>query len=99
MLSRRQLGDRGEELAARYLAQQGYRVLARNHRTSFGELDLVAEDGAEIVFVEVKTRFGTLETMPQESVNPRKVDRLTRLAEAFLAARGRENAMWRIDVV
>ena len=98
-MSRKELGDRGEEFAARYLVRQGYRLLARNHRTSLGELDLVAEDGPEIVFVEVKTRFATLGAVPEESVNPGKVVRLTRLAEAFLAARGRENAMWRIDVV
>lgn len=99
MTGRKQLGDRGEALAADYLTGQGYRVLARNHRTSLGELDLVAQDGAELVFVEVKTRVGRADTAPEESVGPAKVTRLARLAEAYLADRRREDAMWRIDVV
>ena len=99
MLSRKQLGAHGEDLAAAYLQKQGYKVLARNHRTALGELDLVAEDGPEVVFVEVKTRLGSLEATPEESVGLAKVGRLTRLAEAFLGNRGRESAMWRIDVV
>jgi putative endonuclease len=96
---RKLLGTRGETLAAEYLARQGYRVLARNHRTSLGELDVVAQDGPEMVFVEVKTRVGRFEVAPEESVSPAKVARLTRLAEAYLADRRREDAMWRIDVV
>jgi putative endonuclease len=54
----KELGRRGEELAAEHFTRLGYRVLARNHRTRFGELDLVlaAEDEATIVFCEVKSR-------------------------------------------
>jgi putative endonuclease len=98
LLSRKQLGTRGEQLAAGYLGRQGYRVLARNHRTPFGELDLVAQDGPELVFVEVKTRLDE-HSLPEESVNPTKVGRLARLAEYYLVSEGREDAMWRIDVV
>lgn len=99
MTDRQQLGSRGEGLAAAYLARQGYRVLARNHRGSLGELDLVVQDGPETVFVEVKTRVGRSDTAPEESVSPSKVARLARLAEAYLADQHREEAMWRIDVV
>ncbi len=49
-------GSRGERLAARLLKQKGYRILARNCRSRWGELDLIARDGDTIVFVEVKTR-------------------------------------------
>jgi putative endonuclease len=97
--ARKALGDRGEALAAEYLAGLGYRLLGRNHRTSLGELDLVAQDGPELVFVEVKTRVGGRQVAPEESVGPSKVARLVRLAEAYLADRRREDAMWRIDVV
>ena len=99
MPDRKQLGDRGEQMAADYLARQGYRVLTRNHRGPLGELDLVAQDGPETVFVEVKTRVGRSDVAPEESVSPSKVARLTRLAEAYLADRRREEAMWRIDVI
>ena len=99
MLSRQELGARGEALAAAHLQRAGYRLLRRNHRTNLGELDLVCQDGPELVFVEVKTRIGGRESRPEESVDPRKVRQLARLAEAYLAAEGQEEAMWRIDVV
>jgi putative endonuclease len=99
MISRREAGQRGERLAADYLARQGYRVLARNLRTPLGELDLVAQDGSEVVFVEVKTRVGGLTRTPEEAVDGRKVARLERLGESYLLSTGREDAMWRIDVV
>jgi putative endonuclease len=98
VLTRKDLGARGEELAARHLDRQGYRVLARNHRTSFGELDVIARDGKEVVFVEVKTRLDD-ESLPEESVDLRKVGRIARLAEAYLMSEGGEEAAWRIDVV
>jgi putative endonuclease len=99
MLDSKALGARGEELAARHLTDQGYRLLARNHRTRLGELDIVAEDGPEVVFVEVKTRLGSPDQVPEESVSVAKVRRLARLAEAYLAATERQERMWRIDVV
>jgi putative endonuclease len=95
----RTLGQRGEALAAARLQQQGYRLLARNLRTPRGELDLVCQDGPEIVFVEVKARLTGGRSAPEESVGTAKLQRLARLAEAFLASTGREAAMWRIDVV
>jgi putative endonuclease len=99
VLNRKELGIKGEDLAASYLARQGYRVVGRNHRTPLGELDLIATDGPETVFVEVKTRIGSQESTPEEAVNTRKIGRLARLAEAYLVAHGQEEAMWRIDVV
>lgn len=78
------LGDEGERLAARYLRQQGYTILARRYRTALGELDLVARDGACIVFVEVKTRRSELAGQPYEAVDAHKQVQLTRLALAFL---------------
>ncbi|MBP5618294.1 MAG: YraN family protein, partial [Clostridia bacterium] len=49
-------GERGEKLAARYLRRKGYRILERNFQTRFGEIDLIARKGDQLVFVEVKTR-------------------------------------------
>ncbi len=94
-----EVGTHGEELAAKHLAAHGYRVLDRNWRWRQGELDLVAEKGGEIVFVEVKARrshaFGT----PEEAVTREKQRKLIRTAQAYLARRGRQADPWRIDVI
>jgi putative endonuclease len=78
------LGNEGERLAARYLRRLGFRILARRYRTVLGELDLVARDGACIVFVEVKTRRSDVAGQPHEAVDTNKQAQLTRLALAFL---------------
>jgi putative endonuclease len=76
-------GQRGEELAAEHFRRLGFEVLARNHRTRFGELDLVACDGKTLVFVEVKTRrSGSRE--PWESLHDRKQSKVRRMAIAWL---------------
>jgi putative endonuclease len=77
-------GHRGEDLAAQHFERLGFEVLARNHRTRFGELDLVVYDGATLVFVEVKTRrAGARE--PWESLHARKRSKVRRMAVAWLA--------------
>jgi putative endonuclease len=78
-------GRDSEAEAARYLQRAGYRIVARNYRTPFGEIDLVAYDGAVLAFIEVKARrserFGT----PQAAVTADKRRRLTRVALTYLA--------------
>ena len=75
------LGNRGEQLARQYLQEQGYRILATNYRCSWGEIDIVAQEESEIVFVEVRTRrsaeFGT----PEESLTPAKAQHLIASAQ------------------
>jgi putative endonuclease len=73
-------GRAGEDRAARYLEQQGFTVLARNWRCRTGELDLVVDDGATVVVVEVKTRRGEAFGHPFEAIDARKRARLWRLA-------------------
>lgn len=96
---KRQLGDRGERAAARFLRRQGYKILARKQRSRLGELDLVALDGETIVFVEVKTRASTDAGQPAEAVTPAKQQKLTRLALGFLKAHGLLDHSVRFDVV
>ena len=55
-LTTKNIGDRGEALAARELKKHGYRILAKNFRSAHGEIDIIAEDRDVLVFVEVKTR-------------------------------------------
>jgi putative endonuclease len=97
--NRRPLGALSEDRASHFLRGLGYEILERNARTRWGELDIVARDGSELVFVEVKARRAGSLTAPVESVTPQKVRRLVRLAEAYLAARDQSDRAWRIDVV
>lgn len=96
---RRAFGDAGENLAASFLARAGFSILDRQARTPFGEIDLVCEDGDELAFVEVKTRQSDEFGYPEESITPAKFRHMVASAEAFLAARGWENRLWRLDVV
>jgi len=81
--ARHQLGRHGEELAAQHFERLGFTVVARNHRTRHGELDLVAFDGTVLVFVEVKTRRKGSGS-PWESLHLRKRAQVRRMATAYL---------------
>jgi putative endonuclease len=96
---RKQTGRRGEEIAAAYLARKGYKVVQRNWSCAAGELDLVVEDGATLVFVEVRTRTGRQFGTAEESITPAKQARLVNLAQAYLQATAALHPSWRIDVV
>lgn len=95
---RRALGDQGEAAAAAHLIQSGYTLLARNWRCTIGEIDLVAQLGDQVVFVEVRTRTGG-SWRPEESIGPVKAQRLRALAYTYLEANGLPaESPWRIDV-
>jgi putative endonuclease len=96
--SKRALGNRGEELAARLLVQKGYRIVARNWRCRIGELDLVTEHSGCLVFVEVRTRRGESLGSAEESITTAKRMRLAALAESYVQACDWPGD-WRIDVV
>lgn len=98
-MDRTTLGQIGEAAAAEALAARGYVILQRNVRTRWGELDLVAAQGDEIVFVEVKTRTAARCGRPLEAIAPLKQRRLVRLARAFLHARGLHRRPCRFDAV
>src|SRR5687767_11181888 len=88
---RRATGRLGEELAARHLTGSGYRVLERNFRTRYGELDIVAADAGHLVFCEVKTRVAGRRggpAGPLDAVGAHKRRRLRRMAAQWLANRG-----------
>lgn len=95
----RWLGRRGERAAERYLAAQGFRILRRGLRSRRGELDLVALDGRQIVFIEVKTRIDHVAGHPVEAVGPEKQRKLTELALEFLKKHGLLDQPARFDVV
>jgi putative endonuclease len=81
---RQHLGRVGERLALEHLERLGYRLLARNHRTRFGEIDLVVCDDDTIIFIEVKARRADAVAGALESVPPRKQRQVRAMAAAWL---------------
>lgn len=95
----KQIGDRGEAIAKDFLRKQGYKVLETNFRVHrIGEIDLVAQDGETLVFVEVKYRKSITFGRPEEYVDKRKRERLIRAAKAYLLKHTDHKAV-RFDVV
>lgn len=95
------LGQNGETAAADYLQARGYQMLAQNWRVpGIGEVDIIAQDGAEVVFVEVKTRRGpAAEARALESITPQKQAKLLQLAELYCAQHDMTDPNLRFDVV
>ena len=103
---RTSFGKDGEDLAAKYLEEKGYRILERNYRFQREEVDLICfqpyeryEEGGEIVVVEVKTRRGTGFGYPEESVTREKQKAIFRVTEAYLHETRLEGSLVRFDVV
>jgi len=97
--NRQRLGARGEQMAAEGLVGAGYRIIMPDARQKSGQIDIVAEEDGDIVFVEVKTRRSTAYGIPAEAVNVAKQRHLIAAAQEYLAAHGQLDHPWRIDVV
>jgi putative endonuclease len=93
------LGRTGERLAAEELVRRGYRILEQNFRCCHGEIDLVAEDEHDLIFVEVKTRRGNVYGLPEEAVTYRKRQKIVQVASYYLDLHACSERSWRIDVV
>ena len=92
-------GREAESAAARFLRRKGFRILARNYRSPYGEIDLVAQDGGAIVFIEVKSRAGLEHGDPREVVNGPKMRRIGRAAAHYIRRFGLEERECRFDVL
>lgn len=92
-------GAWGESMAARYYRKRGYSLLDARYRTRFGEIDLVAEKGDLIVFVEVKTRSSSRHAEPREAVTREKQRRLIYAAQSFIQQNDLGDCPMRFDVV
>ena len=100
MSTRRQVVGRwGEDTAADYLKANGYTILARNVRTTHGEIDIVASQGGLLVFVEVKTRSSHAFAFPEDSVTRRKQAYMLSAAEDYLQAHPESGESWQFDVI
>lgn len=96
---RRARGRAAEDAAASFLVRQGYELVARNVWLCGAEIDLVARDGDVVVFVEVRSRSNRRFGTPAETVRARKIARIARAAQAYLALHGLARAPARFDVV
>lgn len=95
---RKDKGDRGEDRAATFLRQEGYRILERNYRCPLGEMDIIARDGKTIVFIEVKARSSDRFGSPQAAIGPQKQRRMTAIALCYLKGKGWLGMPARFDV-
>jgi putative endonuclease len=93
------IGRRGEDLAEQALRTHGYQIIARNWRCDAGEIDIIAQDGEEWVFVEVKLRRSDAYGSPEESVTGKKQSRLLQSGALYMQQIDQSDAHWRIDVV
>ena len=97
MKHNQRVGKWGEETATTFLSRRGYEIVARNARTPYGEIDIIAKQGDVTIFVEVKTLTSSKYFFPEQNVTARKREHMLACAECYAA----ENAIdhWQIDVV
>lgn len=97
--ARKKLGDWGEKVAATHLEAAGYTIIGRNWRCQIGEIDMIAKKEDVVSFVEVKTRRGRAAGSPEESITPRKAQKLIQLALTWIGEQDDDELDWRIDLV
>ena len=94
-----QFGELGERIAARYLERAGWLIVARRFRSGRRDIDLIAQHGDLVAFVEVKARSGDAFGDPVEAVNHRKQRELTKSAQTWIDRHGRPGEAYRFDVM
>ncbi len=97
--SRIRTGQNGEDLAVRYLEDQGFAIVERNFRQRIGEIDVIARDGECLVFIEVKTRHGNRYGSPFDAVDHRKQRQISKVALAYMTRHRCLDVPVRFDVV
>lgn len=99
MYARHSIGQEGEEIATKYLIENNYAIIERNFNCRQGEIDIIAKDKKEFVFIEVKTRTNRKYGNPAEAVATSKVKHLLKSIEYYLFLNKLENSFIRIDVI
>ena len=97
--STRAIGRDGEEIAAEYLRNNGYRIVEKNYKNRFGEIDIIAKDGNTVVFIEVKTRNTPSYGTPSSAVDSKKQQRIGKVALTYLTKKGLTQHPVRFDAV
>ncbi|MEE1170054.1 MAG: YraN family protein [Anaerovoracaceae bacterium] len=98
-MNRQQTGKFGEDAAAEYLVRNGYRIIERNFRCRLGEIDIIAQRGDIVAFVEVKTRLGNMFGRPAEAVGREKQKHIRRVAQIFMSIKKLHPLKIRFDVL
>ncbi len=93
------IGKFGEDEAVKYLVQKDYKILDRNFNCNRGEIDIIALDKKEIVFIEIKSRKSLKYGLPSEAVTKNKLKHIYKTAEYYLYIRNLEKENTRIDVI
>ena len=99
MDERRLFGNSGEQIAKHYLQKKGWQILHEQYRNRFGEIDLIAKDKEEYVFVEVKTRRSLENGYPEETVTAHKLRHIVAVAQEYLSTHSLHDVLFRIDVI
>ena len=99
MYYKTELGKMGENIAVQYLISKEYKIIERNFRCRQGEIDIVAIDENELVFIEVKTRTSKQYGNPSEAVDYTKMNHILRVAEYYIYIKKIKNTYMRIDVI
>lgn len=98
-MKKQETGRLGEDLACRTLKKKGYRILERNYRCRYGEIDIIAQKNTCLVFVEVRSKTGTAFGSPEESITAQKKQRLTASIMSYLESHDGLPENWRVDFV
>lgn len=99
MTHNQELGAKGEGAAAEYLKQNSYEILARNWRTKWGEIDIVAKQGEIMVFCEVKSIIKYGDFLAEDKITNKKLSQLRKLAQIYLSQKKIIDGPWRIDIL
>ena len=91
-------GKLGEDIAEKYLEDKGYKIIERNYRTKYAEIDLIAQADDIMVFIEVRTKTSDKFGLPEETINKKKINKLKRNALAYTAWK-RWKGVYQIDVI
>lgn len=89
-MNKKELGKRGEEIASEYLKKLGYKIITKNFKTKYGEIDLIFEKNDSIIFVEVRTKSNLNILSPEESLTSKKFDRLKKSSLEYLSLNGKK---------
>lgn len=91
------VGAWGEETAAGYVTKRGYQIIGRNIRTPYGEIDIIAEEGGIVIFIEVKTLTSSKNFQPEHQITARKREHMLNAAQHYASEHGIDH--WQIDVI
>ena len=93
------LGRVGEKKSAEFLKKKGFKILRTNYKTPIGEIDIIAQDGEYVVFIEVKTRSNDNFGLPSQAVNQKKQEKYYKVASQYLQREKKTDSPCRFDVI